>query len=292
MPANLKGAFIMGFFVWPWFFGTYLAVQFGAANPSLARTITGWVFEAPWIAFLGFISFILLVERSAARKLAAKTRAEASAVPNNVGAVSRAVSDNRLGLGLVIVGAVAMAISAFLPFVQPTGAFRMVEHNTLIQHGGSGFIALALGIAASGYRVSQGRWSARWVPIVLCVLAAGLIVLYANGNDERTLYPVGPDGNPITTQPGVVANLGIAIYIAGAGVAAAFVGSVMLFRSAKQMIPMTNRWTGRLRRAGRQQRKKCPDCAKTVLAYTRICKHCGYRFAPAASSEPATESPP
>ena len=40
-------------------------------------------------------------------------------------------------MGLVIVGAFAMAIAAFLPLDQPTGLFRMVEDNTLIQNGGS-----------------------------------------------------------------------------------------------------------------------------------------------------------
>jgi len=24
--------------------------------------------------------------------------------------------------------------------------------------------------------------------------------------------------------------------------------------------------------------KTCPDCAETVLAAARVCKHCGYRF--------------
>jgi Uncharacterised protein family UPF0547 len=152
-----------------------------------------------------------------------------------------------------------MAISAFLPLVEPTGTFRMVEHNTLIQRGGWMFIALALGIAVSGYWVSQGRWSARWAPIVLCVIAAGLIVL--NDENLRALYPVGPDGNPITTEPAMVANLGIAIYVAWAGVAAAFIGSVMLLRSRQA------------------KTKKCPDCAETVLADANVCFHCGYRFA-------------
>jgi hypothetical protein len=54
----------------------------------------------------------------------------------------------------MIVGAAAMTISAFLPHVEPTGAFRMVEDNTLIQHGGWMLIALAFGIAASGYRMT------------------------------------------------------------------------------------------------------------------------------------------
>ena len=152
-----------------------------------------------------------------------------------------------------------MAISAFLPLVEPSGTFRMVEHNTLIQRGGWLFIALALGIGASGYRVSQGRWTARSVPIVLCVSAVGLIVL--NYKDLRTLYPVGPDGNPITTEPGMVANPGIALYVVGAGVAAAFIGSVMLLQSRQA------------------KTKKCPDCAETVLADANVCKHCGCRFA-------------
>ena len=90
-----------------------------------------------------------------------------------------AASDNPLALGLIIVGAVALAISTFLPLVEPTGTFRTVEHNTLIQRGGWMVIALAFGIAASGYRVSQGRWTARWIPIALCVSTAVLIGLNA-----------------------------------------------------------------------------------------------------------------
>lgn len=31
---------------------------------------------------------------------------------------------------------------------------------------------------------------------------------------------------------------------------------------------------------GEQLRKRCPDCAETILADARVCKHCGYRFAP------------
>ena len=174
--------------------------------------------------------------------------------------MSRAASsDNPLALGLVLVGAVAMAISAFLPLVEPTGTFRIIQHNTLIQRGGWLLIALALGIAASGYRVSQGRWTARWVPIVLCVSAAGLIVL--NAKLLRTLYPVGSDGNPITTQPGIVASPGIALYVLGAGVAAAFIGSVMLLRSRQA------------------KTKKCPYCGETVFADANVCKHCAYPFA-------------
>jgi len=88
-PTRRRGgddAALLGFFAlaaaillaiaWPWFFGTYLAVRFGAENPSPARTITGWVFEAAWLAFLAFMPFYLSAKRSAARKLALAQAAE------------------------------------------------------------------------------------------------------------------------------------------------------------------------------------------------------------------------
>jgi hypothetical protein len=112
---------------------------------------------------------------------------------------------NPLALGLVIVGAAALAVAAFLPLDEPTGVFRMVEHNTLIQHGGWTLIALAIGIAASGFQASQRRGNWLAVPIVLCVLAGLEIFNLATDDDSRTLYPVKPDGTVDTSKPGTVA---------------------------------------------------------------------------------------
>jgi hypothetical protein len=58
------------------------------------------------------------------------------------------------------------------PFVQLVSALRMVEDNTLIQGGGWALIALALGIAASGYRSSRGKPIEGLMPVVLCAVAA------------------------------------------------------------------------------------------------------------------------
>jgi hypothetical protein len=80
--ANGKGVLV----VWPWYAGTYLAVQFGAGNPSLARTVTGWVFEAPWLTFLAFLFYLLLAERSEARKGASAQETE---VPEEKGTTLR-----------------------------------------------------------------------------------------------------------------------------------------------------------------------------------------------------------
>src|ERR1700756_4699516 len=101
---------------------------------------------------------------------------------------------NPLGLGLLIVGATAMAIAAFLPLNEPTGVFRAVEHNTLIQRGGWMLIVLAIGIAAGGFRANQrkGNWLA--LPIVLCVVAAWGIFNLATNKNLPPLYAVRATG--------------------------------------------------------------------------------------------------
>jgi len=39
-------------FAWPYFVGTWLAVQFGADDPSIARSVTGWILEVLWLGGL------------------------------------------------------------------------------------------------------------------------------------------------------------------------------------------------------------------------------------------------
>jgi hypothetical protein len=154
-----------------------------------------------------------------------------------------------------MVGAGAIAIAAFLPLDQPTGVFRMVEDNTLIQHGGWWLIALALGIAASSYSVNQGRMRQPWLSILLCVITAAVVIGIGNAKSLRTVYPVGPNGIPDTSKPGIVASLGIAVYVAGTGVAAALIGSLMLRQSAKERTaddPLVTAWE-------QDETKKPPD---------------------------------
>jgi hypothetical protein len=196
-------------------------------------------------------------------------------------AMNAEASENPLGLGLLMLGCLAMAIAAFLPLDEPTGAFSTVRDNTLIQHGGWALIALALGVAASGYRVSQGSGTKWWLPILLCVIAAAVIVGIGNNEGLRTLYPIGPDGTPDTSQPGTVASLGVAIYVAGAGVAAAFIGSLIIRQASRQRAaePPTREAAAPAEASPTPATKQCPDCAETVLADARVCKHCGYRFA-------------
>jgi hypothetical protein len=71
--ATGKGVIV----VWPWYVGTYLAVECGAADPSRARTITGWVFEAPWLAFLAFALHRIAQQKTARKRAAAEPAQQA-----------------------------------------------------------------------------------------------------------------------------------------------------------------------------------------------------------------------
>jgi len=148
----------------------------------------------------------------------------------------KAASANALGMALVVVGAAALAIAMFLPFAQPFGVIPIVGNNNLFQQiGWKGFFIPFL-LALSGYQAGQGKQSARWSLVFVCAVAAIGIVLLANAKSLRTLYPVGACGAVDTTQPGLVTNLGIAIYVAGAAVAVAFVGTLALFQSAGRKV--------------------------------------------------------
>ena len=140
---------------------------------------------------------------------------------------------NPFALVLTIVGALGMVIATFLPFNKPV-VFHQLEHNALIENGtGWLLIVLALVIAASGYSVGRGQ-SDKWLgAAVPCILAALLVLWLATDKELHTLYPVGSNGRPDKSQPGIVTTLGISVYVAGAGVAAAFVGALMLRKTAR-----------------------------------------------------------
>lgn len=60
-------------FEWPWMLGSWLAVQFGAPNPSTARTVVGRIFEVPWLVFL-VAATVVWMQKHAERQAAAAER--------------------------------------------------------------------------------------------------------------------------------------------------------------------------------------------------------------------------
>jgi hypothetical protein len=154
-------------------------------------------------------------------------------------AIVKALSANVLGLWLILVGAAALAISMFLPLAQSAGGVPIVGNNTLFQEIGWRVFFLPLFLVSSGYHASQGKPGARWFLISLCAIAAVGIALFGSDEGLRTLYPLGPGG---------AVSLDIAIYVAAAGVAVAFIGVLTFGRSAgKEMAnvgPIRQRSTG------------------------------------------------
>jgi multidrug transporter EmrE-like cation transporter len=141
---------------------------------------------------------------------------------------NKAGTEGPLGFGLIVVGAIAVAIASFLPFDEPTSPFGRVKDNTLIQsnHGWL-IVALVVGSVVMAYRVCFHK-PEQWVlPILASLLAGVLLFATASSKDLRTLYPVR-NGVIDTSQPGTVADLGIGVFVAGFGVVATHIGSVML----------------------------------------------------------------
>jgi len=126
-----------------------------------------------------------------------------------------------LGTVIVAAGALITTVATFLPW-EESPSFRAIEHNTLIQQGGWILIALSLAAAASAFGVGSGKTDKWWGPLILIGLCA--IFLLIEGNSSDTLYPVKLDGEVDTSQPGVTASHGIAIYVAWLGVALMAIG--------------------------------------------------------------------
>lgn len=139
---------------------------------------------------------------------------------------------NPLALGLTLLGCLAMAVATFLPLYE-SSRFARIAENTLIQHGGWMLIFVAVVIAVAAYRYAQGLTDSVFVPIGLSVLAGILLFFTVNDQSDRTLYPIGLDGNPIEDAPVTVAALGVGVYLAGAGIAVALVGSLMLWQARR-----------------------------------------------------------
>lgn len=72
---------------------------------------------------------------------------------------------------------------------------------------------------------------------VPCVLAVVQVISTGMTTGTQTLYPVGADSNPDTSQPGMTSTMGIGINLAGVAVAVAFAGALMLRKPAPNPTP-------------------------------------------------------
>ncbi len=185
---------------------------------------------------------------------------------------------NPVGAGLAVVGALAAVAALFLPAAEAPSGVAQVSANTLVQSDSGAGVAIRVIILAviilaltyRYYRLGGGRWGIA-IPAVLLVVGA-----FVDGRSDTllTLYPLEPveTGDPVgdlsETTGGTRASAGIAFYLVGLGGILSLAGGALMFRSRAEM------------QAAEASGKVCPDCAEEVLAEARVCRFCGYRFAP------------
>jgi hypothetical protein len=182
---------------------------------------------------------------------------------------------NPVGLGLALLGAVTMVIAVFLPRVESaTFTFGGIQQNTLIQSGdGWLFIGIAAGIAGAAYRSwKQGKRS--WAVIVLGLLAIGIAYYDGTDKDSLTLYHLDQNGDANILGGAVTADPGVGIYVAGVGGVLTLLGGWQMRRNSELVEANLPVDVG----PRSAPTKTCPDCAETILAAAKVCRHCGYRF--------------
>jgi hypothetical protein len=176
--------------------------------------------------------------------------------------------------GTAAVGGALLALASFLPLDEPSGAFARVQSNTLIQHGYWWVLIGAAAIVLAALRAyTTGKHSEATSVLVLGVIAAAFVIYAAQDTSLRTLYPIGVGGEAETSATATVVPLGIAIYVAGAGVLLALLGGWTMRQTAAAVPAIQPEATTR-----------CPECAETILAAARVCRYCGHRLEPAASA--------
>jgi Uncharacterised protein family UPF0547 len=193
---------------------------------------------------------------------------------------SKEVDVSPVGLGMALTGAVLLVLAVFLPYLD-TGTFTKIKDNTLIQQGyGWWFVGVATGIAVTAYgayRVKRKTWAV----IVLGVIAIGFAIYFGTDKDRRTLVSANRNTDNLSLNEALktlsqeeVADPAIAVYVAGVGGLLAVAGGWHIRRSR----PLALKPAGDAIAAPSGPTQTCPDCAETVLAAARVCKHCGYRF--------------
>jgi hypothetical protein len=201
-------------------------------------------------------------------------------VPEDVGAAVHVYKDeadpdqpryaiNQLGLVAVALGSVGLAIAEFLPLDEQTTLFARIQENTLLQQEGWPFLIFAAFAGLAAYR-SYANAQRTWAPTIWGVFGLAYAIYLGTNKSLRTLYPIGANGEPDTSQAGTVAAIGIAVYAAGAASLLLCLGGRLIRQS-----PLVES----------EPTRRCPDCAETILAVARVCKHCGTELAANKSPE-------
>jgi peptidoglycan/LPS O-acetylase OafA/YrhL len=199
--------------------------------------------------------------------LLARRRRTTAAAAEEADRVDETVEPNVVALSATVGGAILGIVAVFLPALE-SETFSEIKQNALIQKGTGFFVVgVCLALLGTAYRVYQSRtksWAVSWAGVILIAAA-----VFAGTGKRVELEGTNIIGETITEK----ASPGIGIYAVGvAGAIALFAGYAIA----------TNR--GTLALGDDRKTKICPDCAETVLAAARKCKHCGHEFDPVNSA--------
>jgi hypothetical protein len=170
---------------------------------------------------------------------------------------------------LALAGALVMSVAVFLPRSNEH-IFARDAKNTLIQSGnGWLFIAFAVLIATSVYRIRRNaeRYRSAAAVLLVAVIATGLAIYDGTGKrfdpQNTSVVLTGPmTEKEIAERLDPSIDPGIGIYGAGVGSLLALTGGVWIMG-----------WGYGGKEEGRRF-KVCPDCAEKALADAQVCKHC------------------
>jgi hypothetical protein len=162
-------------------------------------------------------------------------------------------------------------VSLFLPLAD-SSTFVQISKNKLIQHSEAWWlVGLAILIALTAYRAYKLK-RPNWGPVIFGAWALGMAVFFGQSDDLLTLCS--------TSVYGVCekAGAGVGIYAAGLGGLLAVVGGLAIRASKPSTGSASTSPEVAQSPTTLEATKQCPECAETVLAAAKICKHCGFRF--------------
>jgi hypothetical protein len=180
------------------------------------------------------------------------------------------------------------------------------------------FLGLAIWAAGAAFWAWR-RGTRNVTALILGVLMAIGLIAYSQSGQFK-LYPLDSNGNADTSKPGEQANPGIGVWVTGVGAGLIALGGLWIVTS-----PPEGAGAARRQAVGQQHQsrlaqqayvnasggpevpsatapasgatthpagspiddtKSCPDCAETVKPDARVCRFCGYRFAPTQPERP------
>lgn len=143
---------------------------------------------------------------------------------------------DRGGYAAVLLGATLYVIAAFLPLDQAPTQFQGIASNTLVESGYWWMLIVAVGTALVGYNAMRIGRPTNW--LFGFGIALGFFVeQVATDKTLRTLYPIGANGQADASQPGTVAQLGVAVYVAGLGALLVLVGAWLMEERSMKLSP-------------------------------------------------------